>query len=396
MTNEFQTRWQSNGTRTAEFYPDQEQIDRLKREWREFAARIEPYRGSYNGRGIVICGGGIRYFTCAWVNIHLLRKKGCTLPIELWYTGDELTEEAEMILKPLDVACKNVKDHTRQDISGYALKPFAILHSDFKEILYLDADNICTTDPTYLFDSEEYRSYGAIFWPDIWITDRSNPIWEITGSDDYQSIEQESGQILINKERCWRELNLCLFFNENSGDYYKMLWGDKDTFKFAWLALRSKYHMIATPVAYCGYNKISRSFFSKGVSLIQHDLAGSFLFIHRNLFKWDVTSEGEIVWGKVKRFKRNARERVFNTTLFFVKDDINYYGMDIEGDVEVIDFQKIFGDLELTCLQILKHLRQSDFYSRFLLHSYFVYFKPGYSAGPAAGMADLGFGPKGA
>ena len=39
------------------------------------------------GRGIVICGGGERYFCCAWVCVNILRRHGCVRPIELWHLG---------------------------------------------------------------------------------------------------------------------------------------------------------------------------------------------------------------------------------------------------------------------------------------------------------------------
>ena len=37
----------------------------------------------------MICGGGLRYFPCAWVCINMLRHVGCRLPIEFWYQGNE-------------------------------------------------------------------------------------------------------------------------------------------------------------------------------------------------------------------------------------------------------------------------------------------------------------------
>ena len=44
--------------------------------------------GRYEGRGIVICAGGARLFTCAYVAIGILRRVlGCTLPIEVWHLG---------------------------------------------------------------------------------------------------------------------------------------------------------------------------------------------------------------------------------------------------------------------------------------------------------------------
>ena len=44
-----------------------------------FIRTIPGYPDRYQGRGIVICGGGVRYFTGAWVCINMLRRAG--LPI---------------------------------------------------------------------------------------------------------------------------------------------------------------------------------------------------------------------------------------------------------------------------------------------------------------------------
>jgi alpha 1,2-mannosyltransferase len=351
--------------------------EKLKREWKDFVNGIGPFPGNYDGRGIVTCAGGIKYFTCAWVSISLLRKHGCKLPIEVWYAKDELSPDVIQALNGLGVSCKNVNDYTDRNIARFALKPFAILHSDFREVLFLDADNNATGDPTFLFESKEYQNCGALFWPDFWKTDRKNPIWKIVGSDAYQEVEQESGQILINKERCWRELNLCLYFNLN--DWYgKMLYGDKDTFKFSWIALGSKYFMIGTPVGFCGFSDSVNKIYSGGISMVQHDLDGNILFVHRNLFKWDITYDDEVAWRKAKRFKVGAKERIFHFIPLHVWERSPFYVFDIEGDIDIIDFKDLFGDFEMDCLQILKDLRCSEFYKNFLLYSYFVESSPGF------------------
>ncbi len=48
------------------------------------------------------------------------------------------------------------------------LKQQAMLLSQFDHVLLLDADNFAVVDPTYLFDSHEYVTTGALFWPDFW------------------------------------------------------------------------------------------------------------------------------------------------------------------------------------------------------------------------------------
>ena len=61
----------------------------------EVIASCGPYPTErFAGRGIVICAGGTKYFTCAWVCASMLRRAGCELPIEFWYLGDyELNAE---------------------------------------------------------------------------------------------------------------------------------------------------------------------------------------------------------------------------------------------------------------------------------------------------------------
>jgi len=146
----------------------------------EFIETIPPYPGTFEGRGIVICAGGVKYLTCAWVLIKMLRHLGCTLPIEVWYLGeDEGDPEWIKLVEPLGVTCIDAREggtgsasgtHPRRcsasathPLGGWQSKPFAILHSRFQEVLFLDADNVPVVDPTFLFETDEYRRTGAIF-----------------------------------------------------------------------------------------------------------------------------------------------------------------------------------------------------------------------------------------
>ena len=71
----------------------------------EFAANLTPNRNVYEvPRGIVIAGGGLKYFPSVWVNVNLLRHHGCELPIQLWYLGDdECDPYMKRLLAPLTV-----------------------------------------------------------------------------------------------------------------------------------------------------------------------------------------------------------------------------------------------------------------------------------------------------
>jgi alpha 1,2-mannosyltransferase len=375
------TTWMHNCRRVITFeMADERWAASARNSWNEHMKTIPPYPGNFSGRGIVICAGSVNYLTCAWVSITMLRRIGCALPVEVWFNENEINLEMIDALAEMNVVCKDVKDYTLRwrELKTYMLKAFSILHSSFKEVLFLDADNNCVTDPSCLFDSEEFKKYGAVFWPDCWVTDKDNPIYTITDYHGPDPIEQESGQVLIDKERCWKEMNLCLYFNLNPQTYYMILLGDKDTFKFAWMALRTPFYMVERHMGYAGFIEPGLGF--RGMTMVQHDPAGDILFLHRNWLKWSQMLDGEAMWSVIKRFKPGVQER-FIARKFIARHESILAFMDIEGEVEETSFREQFGDYEWQCLDILKQFRDNKRYGRFLLHSYFCHVREGYAAG---------------
>lgn len=361
------TSFTKNGIRTINFTLFKKDIKKLRMEWKHYVQSFADYSADkFHGRGIVMCAGKIKYFTCCWISIKVLRRKRCSLPIEVWYMNDELSNDVKKALHKMNVVCKNAADFTTEKLTRYALKPFSILNSSFSDVLYLDADNICMENPEDLFSLSEYEKFGAVFWPDFWETELSNPIWEIIGINPTNSPEQESGQLLINKEKCWKELNLCLFFNLKGNVYYHLLYGDKDTFRFAWLALKKEFFMVEKNVSICGYEDENSDF--HGVTMIQHVEDRPF-FLHRNLLKWDITLLEERVWKKIKQFYPNTKSKVIILRKNY-RTGHNY--LDIEGSYQTIICDDAIQDLEEICMQILKQLRKSSFYGKFLNFCYIL------------------------
>lgn len=66
---------------------EQFEVEAYRKLMQEFLKKPNPFPGHFKGRGIVTCAGG-SYLAGSWVNINVLRKLGCTLPIQLWYLGD--------------------------------------------------------------------------------------------------------------------------------------------------------------------------------------------------------------------------------------------------------------------------------------------------------------------
>lgn len=229
-----------------------------------------------DGRGIVIPGGGMKYFPGVWIAIRRLRHLGCDLPIEVWYLGPgEMTNKMRQLVEPLDVRCVDAlairKRHPSRILRGWELKPYALIHSRFREILLLDADNVPVVDPSFLFSETAYQEHGAVFWPDIGRFRDDHMLWSLTGVAHRDEPEFESGQILIEKARCWRPLQLTMWMNEHSDFWYRHMHGDKDTYRFAWHKCGVSFAMPSKPTIKQG-----------GKVFCQHDFDGRRVFEHRH------------------------------------------------------------------------------------------------------------------
>jgi hypothetical protein len=128
----------------------------------------------------------------------------------------------------------------------YAMKGAILLHTSLEQVLFLDCDNVPVSDPGVLFEHPAYLQTGALFWPDFWKTEPTNPIFDIFELNCTAEFEQESGQLLIDKSRkgVVRALQLAFYFQRTQGIYARLLLGDKDTFRFAFRIINIPYHMV--------------------------------------------------------------------------------------------------------------------------------------------------------
>ena len=203
----------------------------------------------YQGRGVVVAGGGERYFPSLYVAVRALRHVGCRLPIQVWYLGraDEMPQDRQALLAPYNVDCIDAdavrRQHPARRLDGWELKVFATLHSPFEEVLFLDADCYPCRNPDFLFDLVDYRTNGAIFWPDMLTTDTRLKWAAFAVSDPCRPGSVESGQYVIHKGLSWRPLNLAWFYNNHSDYYYHYCYGDKHTFEVAWARCKQPFVM---------------------------------------------------------------------------------------------------------------------------------------------------------
>ncbi|EEY67875.1 uncharacterized protein PITG_18278 [Phytophthora infestans T30-4] len=128
-------------------------------------------------------------------------------------------------------------------------------------------------------------------------------LWEILGTAFVNSFEQESGQLLIDRRRHTAPLELVKFYTVKSPNPFtrlKLAYGDKDLFRFAWMKLNMPFTMIQSPLAVAG--KVINGSFC-GMTMVQHDMKGEVLFLHRNSNKLS---------GEVKRKKVYHRAQAIN------------------------------------------------------------------------------------
>jgi len=165
---------------------------------------------------------------------------------------------------------------------NWALKPLPLKN---EWVLLLDADNVPVVDPEYLFNTPQFRSAGAIFWPDrnCGACEKAAVVWRSLGLRQPAGPEFETGQVLVDKQRCWRALCLALWLNENSDFYYQHLHGDKETFHLAFRKMKSRYVLVPRPMH------------SLDGTLCQHDFRGERIFQHRYRAKWNLLAPNRTV-----------------------------------------------------------------------------------------------------
>ncbi|KAJ3124205.1 hypothetical protein HK098_001320 [Nowakowskiella sp. JEL0407] len=259
-------------------------------------------------RGIVIVFGIPGLFKFFERNVKFLRESGCNLPIEVWSFKGELDDETikkihKMSTKKAPITTrvsddpKNFVPMTRGDEKekGYHIKISALINSKFREVLMLDTDCFVLRNPEYLFDTEEFKISGTIFWPDLWKTSTDSPAWRYFDQTCVDEFEQESGITVVDKKRAWKALGLLWYFNRDDdirSFLYRFLHGDKDLFRFSWKITETPVHLIQTYLGLGGFmtnsdkNDPNSSLQYCGTSMIQFDTKGKPLFAHVNGFKW--------------------------------------------------------------------------------------------------------------
>ena len=194
------------------------------------------------GDGIVTLAFGWRDWAMTKVLIDMVRESGCQLPIMVFHNGDHAAD-GRCIAKYLDagpgVVFRDIKGHRG---GAWQAKVYAVMHSGFRRVLWLDADAYPVIDPTPLFAALDAAPF--VYWQDL-PNSAHNVRWEATGFDGRGVPQVQGGHFLVNVQEAWRFLAVNDWLNRHSDYWYRCGYGDQDCHRIALAAGTARFHVVA-------------------------------------------------------------------------------------------------------------------------------------------------------
>ena len=370
-----------------------EDVDELRQAHSWFVAQIRdssrprpPFKPGTSG--IVTAAGG-EFLPELVVCLRMLRRSGSVLPVDVYLESSAEYEDyvCETLLPTLNARCLLLTDMLddafphRHNITKYQLKAFALLHSSFDNVLWLDADEIPLRAPEAHFQAEPFLSRGFVTWPDYWANTASPLFYQIASTEIPGVAERastESGQLLLSKSQHLATLQLVAYYNYyGPSHYYRLLSqgavgeGDKETFLAAAQSLSAPFYSIAENIETVGWHDKKGEF--HGTGMVQHDpyddyrarVLGESLqgqgprraFLHSSRHKLNAgrlpqTWKKEInqrMWGPpeamVEKFGMDVEKAVWDEILY-TACDITYVFQDWKGRADVCeDVRRVYENM---------------------------------------------------
>lgn len=204
-----------------------------------------------SGRGIVYVGGG-PYWPGVAVGVRLLRESGCTLPVEVWYRGEceavypEDVEGLGVRLVDLDAMQRERGDarvpRGNAKTGGWEAKLYALTHTQWEQVLFLDADAYAVEDPTPILDLICARRFA--FWEDHAGAGRHINWRVVWPAGDSGVVPIQGGQLGLHVRDCWAELVTCHWICQHSDWYFRYAFGDQDAWRIAFAATGGGHYRI--------------------------------------------------------------------------------------------------------------------------------------------------------
>ncbi len=254
------------------------------------------FQGAWAKNAGIVVACSDAYAKRLYASLQILRKvHHCTLPIEVWYAGDELGERAKKYLASVgEVSFYDIAERYGGDpkqYRGYHIKGFALYASHFDELILMDADVVFYQDPRKLLDHPKRKQHGAYFFRDredfkftsynqdqmvygdryftskFTYEERRNILLhlipEMTESippdwrhywvrlprefdEPIPSEHQDAGCLAIDKKRAPKGCKVALSLNQHHNILYKYILGDKETYWMAFASAKESFYVNPT------------------------------------------------------------------------------------------------------------------------------------------------------
>ncbi|KAJ3121179.1 hypothetical protein HK100_012497 [Physocladia obscura] len=228
----------------------------------------------FDDLGIVITTGQWHFELAVHAIITLRNVLNCTLPIEVQYMGEnDLTKDMRKAFNSMpNVKTVDVREtFNTPNIGGWAIKPFSILASSFRHVIFIDADALFFQNPeTVVRESVIYKQFGQIFYHDRSLFKNDPATWfhginpvmskyakSLRYLNGLTHHEMESGVVVMDKGRTGILHALLMVCQMNlkpeQEENYKNMHGDKETFWMSFDMARVPYKFTPTFGGTVGY-----------------------------------------------------------------------------------------------------------------------------------------------
>jgi len=196
------------------------------------------------------------YFPMTAVTLKLIRNSGTRLPMQVVIptsSSNYTSYFCHTLLPQLNAFCTSAGDFIdtaqEQSVGSYQWKSLALLLSEFRQTVFMDADIYSLAQLEPLLKSSAFESSGLVLWPDFWsrsTTSSTYGVLDINELDvDKDRASVEAGVMLVDLGRHMKTALLAFFLNHWGPKIFWRLftqislgYGDKESMYMASLSLQ--------------------------------------------------------------------------------------------------------------------------------------------------------------
>jgi hypothetical protein len=229
------------------------------------------------GAAVLYCGEAT-YWTMLAASVRVLRDVGCTLPVEVWWrssAGSIRPEDVEGLNVRLVDADAIARDHQDNRVpprdGGWPAKLYALTHTSYRHMLFLDADAYVAADPSVLLGTGPFAA---------WEKGLDSTRWDRLGFAARPPKAPrgfQGGQFAVDRLLCWTELVVAHWLCQHRDYYFPAgksptewaIYGDEDALQvsFALSAKPTRVNILGSVEYLNGWGSLCRH---EGRVLVEH------------------------------------------------------------------------------------------------------------------------------